>query len=573
MAELTLKDESVIEIGQSVTKGFNDLVNSGKSVLINPAGQPLSSGGDTGSIEPEQSPVVSILESIRDGIASLVESFTDSLSFQKKNDKEAERAARVSADDVTPSGDGGGDSGGGFLAGAMEKFASLKQGASDLMGKGGFMGLLIKGGLIAGLLVLAKVLQKYGKQIAEAIAPVVDGLKKFFSAFKDDIGPLFNRALDIIKTAFSGIIDIFKGLFTGDASTFFGGVKKIFFDFPLKLVSYIGDAFFSLLENALAAFGIESQMVTDIKNFFRELPENITQMFKDIGAFFTETIPAKVEEIKTSIKTFFTESFDKIKNGVKDAFSAVGNFFSDLGDSVKSLVNSAIDALPLPKFLKEKLKFETKASKAAGDVVTESGIKAKYVDSDIVGMQRERASGGTGALTSEGFAEYEGEQYGKARISKSGTGGNDFASGIMTPEEFTEFNKLKSTDEQLEFLKNLDDKEQDRRRTVEKLYLDQKEENDRLAELIKEGKERQPEFGGEIISPDDQLLQDDQAYAQRTKQMKEDSAAMANRDSGKVNVVNNSGGSTSTNVSNNAITNMAESTSTSDRNLREALAS
>ena len=125
MAELTLKDESVIEIGQSVTKGFNDLVNSGKSVLINPAGQPLSSGGDTGSIEPEQSPVVSILESIRDGIASLVESFTDSLSFQKQEEKEAERAARVSADDVTPSGDGGGDSGGGFLAGAMEKCATL----------------------------------------------------------------------------------------------------------------------------------------------------------------------------------------------------------------------------------------------------------------------------------------------------------------------------------------------------------------------------------------------------------------------------------------------------------------
>ena len=109
MAELTLKDESVIEIGQSVTKGFNDLVNSGKSVLINPAGQPLKSGGDTElKVEPEQSPVMGVLESIRDGIASLVESFTDSLSFQKKNDKEAERAARVSADDVTPSGDDGG---------------------------------------------------------------------------------------------------------------------------------------------------------------------------------------------------------------------------------------------------------------------------------------------------------------------------------------------------------------------------------------------------------------------------------------------------------------------------------
>jgi hypothetical protein len=43
MAELTLKDESVIQIGESVSKGFNDLVASGKSILINPAGQPLTS--------------------------------------------------------------------------------------------------------------------------------------------------------------------------------------------------------------------------------------------------------------------------------------------------------------------------------------------------------------------------------------------------------------------------------------------------------------------------------------------------------------------------------------------------
>ncbi len=91
--ETTLKDESVIEIGQSVSKGFNDLVNSGKSVLINPAGQPLTSGGDTGlQVEPEQSPVMGVLESIRDGIQSLVESFADSLSFQKQEEREAERA-------------------------------------------------------------------------------------------------------------------------------------------------------------------------------------------------------------------------------------------------------------------------------------------------------------------------------------------------------------------------------------------------------------------------------------------------------------------------------------------------
>jgi len=186
MAELTLKDESVIEIGQSVTKGFNDLVNSGKSVLINPAGQPLtSSAADVpanddfiGPSMPqlsEESGVMQVLKNIRDGIVLLTETFIESLSFQKQEEKEKERADRVSADDTPPPpSDEGGDEKGGFLAGAMKKFASLKDGAKSLMGKGGFMGLLIKGGLIAGLLLLAKGLQKYGKQIAEKLTPNSD---------------------------------------------------------------------------------------------------------------------------------------------------------------------------------------------------------------------------------------------------------------------------------------------------------------------------------------------------------------------------------------------------------------
>ena len=133
-------------------------------------------------------------------------------------------------------------------------FAKAKDKVSGLLGAGGFKGLLIKGGLIFGLLGIAKLMQKYGKEIAEKVAPIVDGIKAFFSAFTDDIGPLFDKAVAMVKDAIGGLLDIFKGLFTGDASTFLSGVKKIFVDFPIKLVSYIGDAFFSLIENALAAF-------------------------------------------------------------------------------------------------------------------------------------------------------------------------------------------------------------------------------------------------------------------------------------------------------------------------------
>ena len=99
MAELTLKDESVIQIGESVSKGFNDLVNSGKSILINPAGQPLTRGASDIPAEDdfigprmpetsEQSGILGVLENIRDGIQSLVESFADSLSFQKQEETE-----------------------------------------------------------------------------------------------------------------------------------------------------------------------------------------------------------------------------------------------------------------------------------------------------------------------------------------------------------------------------------------------------------------------------------------------------------------------------------------------------
>jgi len=580
VAEISLKDESVIEIGQSVTKGFNDLVNSGKSVLINPAGQPLtSSAADVpanddfiGPSMPqlsEESGVMQVLKNIRDGIVLLTETFIESLSFQKQEEKEKERADRVSADDTPPPpSDEGGDEKGGFLAGAMKKFASLKDGAKSLMGKGGFMGLLIKGGLIAGLLLLAKGLQKYGKQIAEKLTPIVDGIKAFFSVFMDNVGPLFDSAIAMIKDAVGGLLDIFKGLFTGDGSTFLGGIKKLFIDFPIKLVSYIGDAFFSLLEAGLAAFGIESEMVTNIKNFFRDLPANISQMFTDIGLFFTETIPAKVTEIKDSVKKFFTDAFDNIKNGFKDAISSVGDFFSGIGDKIKTVINSAIEALPLPDFIKKKLKFETKATKAAGDAVNETGVKSKYADSDITGMKRERMTGG-GATMDEGFAEAAGEKYGKAKITKSGTDGYDFAEGIMTPAQFKEFNKL-DTDGQLEYLKNLDEEEQKRRDIIMKLKQDKIDHDKKLAKLIEEGKALQPEFGGEITSPDDQMLQDDMAYSKRTKQMKEDSAAMANRDAGKVNVISNKGGATNTSVANNSYTNIAESTNTSDGSLREA---
>ena len=319
MAELTLKDESVIDIGQAVGERVQSIASAGTGNAVIPAG-----GAAVAPVQP-MNPIdsmMAVLEDIRAGIELLVDKFAEGNSLEKEQMQQQEMAedlSQVGGDDVAPAFDDAGGDDRSFLQKGKDK-------VKELLGAGGFKGLLVKGGLIFGLLGIATMLKKYGKEIAKVITPVIDGIKTFFSAFSDDIGPLFDKAVAMVKDAIGGLLDIFKGLFTGDASTFFSGVKKLFVDFPIKLVSYIGDAFFSLLENALAAFGIESEMVTNIKNFFRELPENITKMFTDIGKFFTETIPQKVTEIKDSITSFFT---DYIVTPAKQLFTDIGNFFTE----------------------------------------------------------------------------------------------------------------------------------------------------------------------------------------------------------------------------------------------------
>ena len=316
--DIELKNQSVVEIGKAVGDNVNSMIPQSQALV--PAGA-TAPAVEPMPMNPFDS-MMAVLEDVRDGVYALVDKFSDSVSLQQdqiRDDAMAQDLAQVGGgeDTAPPEDDAGGDDRS-FLQKGKDK-------VKELLGAGGFKGLLVKGGLIFGLLGIAKLMQKYGKEIAEKVAPIVDGIKAFFSAFTDDIGPLFDKAVAMVKDAIGGLIDIFKGLFTGDASTFFSGVKKIFIDFPIKLVSYIGDSFFSLLENALAAFGIKSEMVTDIKLFFRQLPEKISELFTNIGKFFTETIPQKLEEIKTSITNFFN---DNIVTPIKNLWTDIGNFFT-----------------------------------------------------------------------------------------------------------------------------------------------------------------------------------------------------------------------------------------------------
>jgi hypothetical protein len=100
--------------------------------------------------------------------------------------------------------------------------------------------------------------------------------------------------------------------------------------------------------------------------------------------------------------------------------------------------------------LKKKLKLETKATREADERITETGIKGKYVDESVTGMERERRSGGGGALTSEAAAEVAGEGYYELKMGKLG----EQLRGILSEKELKEFQKL-DDDEQMDYLRNL----------------------------------------------------------------------------------------------------------------------
>ena len=115
-----------------------------------------------------------------------------------------------------------------------------------------------------------------------------------------------------------------------------------------------------------------------------------------IGTAFTNLI--------SEMKTNFANNTAAIKSSIMGIFAPISDFFSALGDRVKTIINSLIEKLPLPDFVKKKLKLETKATQELGETVNETGVKNKYADASVNPMSRDRAYDG-GATMNEAFAE------------------------------------------------------------------------------------------------------------------------------------------------------------------------
>ena len=545
---------SVVEAQQNIVGGT--LVGAaGAGVLAETPGDSTSQILE--QIREIQVQTLRAVRSVADGIMEMVDlnKLQDRRALEDKTENEKEAMGAIPG--AMPGGgeqiaDDADQKTGGFFGflGGLPGAGFLKKIIAPITAFFGKSGLLVKlfgkFGPLGALILGFTLVYKYSDEIAAALAPAIDKLKVlitkmqplidflikigdfFIKTILENLGGLIENVIDSVTQVVDGFIKLFNGDIIGGLKDIFGG----FFDFVLAIPKAILNTVIDLWSPLASAVG----------DFFKQIYDNIITYVSDtitnIGNFFID--------LKDNIVQFFTDAYENIKTTIKDKvkgiFDPIVEFFSGIGDSIKTVVNNIIDSLPLPKFIKDKMKFETEATREADNRIDETGVKSKYVDDTITGMQRERMTGGE-ATMQEASAEFTGEKYGTAKITQSGTSGYESVSGIMTPEEFTEYNKL-DTNGQMEYLKALDDNEQKRREMIKKLHEDKLEFDKANQDYINKYKTA-PE---EMMSPDDQMLQDDK-FQRQAKIQASTISDLDNNNQGAIVVNNNNYNTSNSSVS------------------------
>jgi len=372
MAELTLKDESVLEIGKSVSQSFEGLAKTGKSLVVSPSGSSAGRVDDfIGPRLPETNEgdsviyQTSLLEEISQGIQDLISSFTDMLSFDKKQAAEDDIQEKVSEGQQTEIKKESGDTSfftQDFKDMMSSRLSAVKEGTSKFFGmiSGSLLG---KVGLFGLLLAFALNIGKFSNQIGEVIKPIVAGFKSAFTSLKEDFFPFVENLIGLLGSSFETLSNLVQGIFNPGSGKFTEGLAGIA-DVGLRIVSVIGDGFFSLVDAALKFFGVESENIKNIKLAFRTLPEAVKKAINDSITFITETIPQYFTDLKDQAIENARNNIAAIKDMFKNAFNFITedipNYFSGLVDSViesiKDTVQSIKDAIMAPiRAVKEKV--------------------------------------------------------------------------------------------------------------------------------------------------------------------------------------------------------------------------
>ena len=328
-AEVSLKEESALEIGKQLAFSFQGL---------QAVGADTANGGLELEEEREQT---SYLEKISGGIKKMVVFFGGLAASIKEARRErlvteaqgTEQEKEAMRNDPERS------------FGIKDMFKALGERTKKFTGGivGIFSGLLGKAALFGLLLAFSLNLDKFGKDLGPVVKKIVDGFKAAFTSLKEDFFPVIENFIKLVGSAFDSVSKILA-IFEGDFATFFEGLAGLG-DVALRIIGIIGDAFFSLVDAVLKFFGVESDLIQKAKMFFRELPETIKAAIKGFVDFFVVDIPNKFNELKTAAVDKFTSMVTSVKDAVTGFADKVINTILDTVQKVKDFIMAPIKAI------------------------------------------------------------------------------------------------------------------------------------------------------------------------------------------------------------------------------------
>ena len=270
------------------------------------------------------------------------------------------------------------------------------------LGKGGLLVKLFgRFGPLGALILGFTLLYKYSDEISKALAPALEKIKDLFVKLKPaidvlkqigdflmqgiikGIGEAITFLIGTVEKFIDGITKIFEGDIMGGLNDIFEGIIRTILTVPLTIINFLNPLFLDIIDYISEPWNNMvtnvNQYISDtfvaISNYFIELKDKFVGFFVEayntVKQTITDTINGAftfIGNIFTTIGNFFSDSFNMVKDFVtglpgrivgfvKNMFSPIIDFFLNIGNTIKKAVNGVIESLPLPDFVKRKIKF------------------------------------------------------------------------------------------------------------------------------------------------------------------------------------------------------------------------
>ncbi len=390
-----------------------------------------------------QNQTLRAVRSVADGIMEMVafNKLQDRRALEDKTENEKENIGALPGDIPGDSGGGVADDAdqktGGFFGfiGGLPGAGFLKKIIAPVTAFFGKSGLLVKlfgrFGPLGALILGFTLVYRYADDIAKALAPALDALKKIGTTLQpvfDEImkvadmvvkgallviGQTLKLAIETLELGFMTFVnslvfvkDLLWGFITGDLELVKSAFTNLFAGFQEigdKFISAILKTFTDMINGIGELFGFEN-LIDPLKKFFLEtIPDIFTEAFENFKIEIKKDIDFAIGRFN-EIFTFVADTFNNLVTGVKDAvvgipstiiglvdkmFKPITNFFASIGNRIKEAINGIVDALPLPDFVKDKMKFNITPTQSQLDEVStgDASVAEKIALDEAKGLE------------------------------------------------------------------------------------------------------------------------------------------------------------------------------------------